>query len=44
VSAWPQDVRPGARIVEDQIIDLTDQDRLSFAIGYAIGKSLRFEI
>ena len=41
--AWPQDVRPGASIVEDQIIELTDEDRLSFAVGCVVGEFLIVE-
>ena len=31
-------------MVEDEIIELTDKDRMSFTIGYVAGKFLRIEI
>ena len=44
MSAQSLDVRPGDRVLEDETIELTDQDRMSFAIGYVVGKFLRIEI
>jgi len=40
VSAQSLDVRPGDRVVEDEIIELTDKDRMSFAIGCLVGDFL----